>query len=140
MAVIKANSEETKVLARLMRAEAEGEGDLGMLMVGNVGVNRIRGNCLDFRNIRSIDDMVYQSPGGFEAIQKSYFYQKARDSEIRLAQRVINGERQHPASNALWFFRPAGGCPSTWYNQSNSGRFKSHCFFVPAAGECPAVY
>jgi spore germination cell wall hydrolase CwlJ-like protein len=28
----------------------------------------------------------------------------------------------------------------TWYNQSNSGRFKSHCFFVPEAGECPAVY
>lgn len=140
MAVIKTNSESTRMLARLMRAEAEGEGELGMLMVGNVGVNRIRGNCLDFRNIRSINDMVYQSPGGFEAIQKSYFYQKARDSEVKLAQRVINGERQHPASNALWFFRPAGGCPATWYNQSNSGRFKSHCFFIPTPADCPSVY
>lgn len=140
MAVIKTNAEDTKMLARLLRAEAEGEGELGMLMVGNVGVNRIRGNCLDFKNIRSIPDMVYQSPGGFEAIQKSYFYQKARESEIRLAKRVINGERQHPASNALWFFRPAGGCPPTWWNQTNSGRFKAHCFFIPKAGECPAVY
>ncbi|MFD0590709.1 cell wall hydrolase [Paenibacillus sp. GCM10027627] len=140
MAVIKTNAEDTKMLARLLRSEAEGEGELGMLMVGNVGVNRIRGNCLDFKNIRSIPDMVYQSPGGFEAIQKSYFYQKARESEIRLAKRVINGERQHPASNALWFFRPAGGCPSTWWDQANSGRYKAHCFFVPQAGECPAVY
>ncbi|GGD75387.1 hypothetical protein GCM10010911_36660 [Paenibacillus nasutitermitis] len=49
-----------------MRAEAEGEGDLGMLMVGNVGVNRILGNCIDFRNIRNMQ-MVFQSPGGFEA-------------------------------------------------------------------------
>jgi N-acetylmuramoyl-L-alanine amidase len=58
MAVIKASSEDVKMLARLMRAEAEGEGDLGMLMVGNVGVNRVRGGCLDFLNIRSIPDMV----------------------------------------------------------------------------------
>jgi N-acetylmuramoyl-L-alanine amidase len=140
MAVIKTNSEDTKMLARLMRAEAEGEGELGMLMVGNVGVNRILGNCLDFRNIRSIPNMVFQSPGGFEATIKGYFYQSARDKDIRLAQRVINGERQRPASNALWFFRPAGDCPDTWYDQGNSGRYKAHCFFVPTQGDCPAVY
>lgn len=140
MAVIKTNAEETKMLARLMRAEAEGEGELGMLMVGNVGVNRVRGNCMDFKNIRSIPQMVFQSPGGFEATQKGYFYQSARDKEIRLAKRIINGERQHPASNALWFFRPAGNCPGTWYDQGNSGRFKAHCFYVPTRSDCPSVY
>ena len=75
--------------------------------------------------------MVYQSPGGFEAVQKSYFYQKARDKEIRLAQRVVNGERQHPASNALWFFRPVGACPATWYDQANTGRFKAPLLLCP---------
>jgi N-acetylmuramoyl-L-alanine amidase len=99
-----------------------------------------RVNCLDFRNIRSIDDMVYQSPGGFEAIQKSYFYQKAWDSEIRLAQRAINGERQHPASNALWFFRPAGGCPTYLVQPKQQRPLQIALFFVPEAGECPAVY
>ena len=79
MAVIKATEEDIKVLARLMRAEAEGEGNLGMLMVGNVGVNRVRGECLDFVNIRSIPQMVFQNPGGFEATQKGYFYQRARE-------------------------------------------------------------
>ncbi len=123
-----------------MRAEAEGEGDLGMLMVGNVGVNRIRANCLDFRGIRLMRDMVFQSPGGFEAVQKSYFYQRARDKDRRLAQRVVNGERQHPATNSLWFFRPAGGCPGVWFNQRNVGRYKSHCFFAPDASDCPRVY
>lgn len=140
MAVIKASSEDARTLARLMRAEAEGEGELGMLMVGNVGVNRVRGNCIDFRNIRNIQQMTFQSPGGFEATQKGYFYQKARDREIRLAERVINGERQHPASNALWFFRPAGDCPAQWYNQPNTGRFKAHCFFAPTREDCPDVY
>ncbi len=140
VAVIKANSEDVKVLARLMRAEAEGEGELGMLMVGNVGVNRILGNCLDFRNIRNVNDMVYQSPGGFEAPQKGYFYQRARDIDIRLAQRTIAGERTWPATNALWFFRPEGDCPPTWYNQQNTGRYKAHCFFTPTYEDCPAVY
>ncbi|MCG3084703.1 cell wall hydrolase, partial [Anoxybacillus sp. LAT27] len=74
MAVIKANSRDVDMLARLMRAEAEGEGVLGMLMVGNVGVNRILANCLDFRGIRTMSQMVFQSPGGFEAVQKPYFY------------------------------------------------------------------
>ncbi|MFC0333051.1 cell wall hydrolase [Paenibacillus sepulcri] len=140
MAVIKTNSSDARLLARLIRAEAEGEGDLGMLMVGNVGVNRILGNCIDFRNIRTMSQMVYQSPGGFEATQKGYFYQKARDSEIRLAQRVINGERRWPATNALWYFRPAADCPNTWYDQQHVGRFKAHCFYAPTQENCPSVY
>ncbi len=140
MAVVKANSEHVKLLARLMRAEAEGEGELGMLMVGNVGVNRVRANCLDFRNIRTIEQMVFQSPGGFEAVRKSYFYQPARERDIALARRVINGERQHPATFALWFFRPVDDCPPTWFNQRHAGRFKSHCFFVPDPEDCPRVY
>jgi len=78
MALIKTTEEDVKMLARLMRAEAEGEGQLGMLMVGNVGVNRVRGECLDFVNIRTVPQMVFQSPGGFEATQKGYFYQRAQ--------------------------------------------------------------
>ena len=42
MGVIAYNEADVKLLARLMRAEAEGEGQQGMLMVGNVGVNRVR--------------------------------------------------------------------------------------------------
>lgn len=41
MAVIAFNAKELDLLARLMRAEAEGEGQLGMLLVGNVAVNRV---------------------------------------------------------------------------------------------------
>jgi N-acetylmuramoyl-L-alanine amidase len=140
MAVIKHNSNDIDLLARLMRAEAEGDGVQGMLMVGNVGVNRVRGNCLDFKDIRSINDMVFQSPGGFEATVKGYFYQRARDSERRLARRTINGERFHPATNSLWFFRPEGSCPAQWYNQWNSGRFKAHCFYAPTQTDCPTVF
>lgn len=111
-----------------------------MLMVGNVGVNRVLADCLDFENIDNLEQMVFQSPGGFEATQKGYFYQGARDKDIRLARQVINGKRYHPASNSLWFFRPEGSCPAQWFNQYNSGRFKSHCFFSPTQSACPKVF
>jgi len=139
MAVVQATDKEVQLLARLMRAEAESEGDLGMLMVGNVGVNRVRADCLDFKDIRSIQQMVFQSPGGFEATTKGYFYQRARDEDIRRARRVITGERFHPATRSLWFFEPSGDCPAQWYDQWNTGRFKSHCFYSPSSSDCPQV-
>ncbi|SIT70049.1 cell wall hydrolase [Edaphobacillus lindanitolerans] len=139
MAVVQATDKEVQLLARLMRAEAESEGDLGMLMVGNVGVNRVRADCLDFKDIRSIQQMVFQSPGGFEATTKGYFYQRARDEDIRRARRVIAGERFHPATRSLWFFEPSGDCPAQWYDQWNTGRFKSHCFYSPSSSDCPQV-
>lgn len=67
MSIVSYTSKERDLLARLMRAEAVGEGDLGMLMVGNVGVNRTIANCLTFKNIRTIEQMIYQKPGGFSA-------------------------------------------------------------------------
>ncbi len=137
MAVVRAREEDVRLLAQLMRAEAEGEGKLGMLMVGNVGINRILADCADFKNVRSVRDMVYQSPGGFEAVQKPYFYQRARNSEIELARKALAGERYHPASKALWFIRPSGACPPDFFNQPNVGRYKEHCFFNPLYSLCP---
>lgn len=140
MAVIRTTEREIRLLARLMRAEAEGDGEMGMLLVGNVGVNRVRVRCLDFTNIDTISRMVFQSPGGFEAVQKSYFYQRARERDLRLARKVVQGIRYDPATYALWFFRPVGNCPATWYGQFNSGRYKSHCFFIATANQCPTLY
>lgn len=139
MAVIATNAKGIDTLARLMRAEAEGDGDLGMLLVGNVGVNRVRSNCLDFNDIRTLDDMVFQRPGGFEATTKSYFYQRARERDRKLAQRVVNGERFTPGERSLWFFMPPGDCPAQWYDQWNTGRFKSHCFYSPTSQDCPLI-
>lgn len=131
MAVVAHNNQEIKLLARLMRAEAEGEGELGMLMVGNVGINRVLAKCSDFKSITSIQKMVFQRPGGFESTLKSYFYQPARQIDIKLAKRTINGERFHPASRALWFYSTQGDCEASWWGAWNTGKYKSHCFYTP---------
>lgn len=142
MGIISYNSKELDLLARLMRAEALSEGNLGMLMVGNVAINRIICDCIDFKNIRSIRDMVYQSPGGFSSINSSLFNSSPTKNEQNLAKRVIRGEDFYPATNALWFYAPSGNssCKKAWFNQANSGRYKSHCFYKPDHNKCPKLY
>ncbi|MEG1059849.1 MAG: cell wall hydrolase [Bacilli bacterium] len=125
-----------------MRAEALGEGELGMLMVGNVIVNRAIAYCLDFKNIRTITDVVYQSPGGFVGTNSSLFYGKSTPKEKELAKRVLRGEYYHPATNALWFYSPGKNkkCRDLWFKQRNSGKYKNHCFYVPDPGICKQLY
>jgi N-acetylmuramoyl-L-alanine amidase len=139
MAVVKARNQDITLLARLLRAEGEGEGELGMLLIGNVGINRIRANCSDFKGLRTIPQMVYQEHA-FEAVQHGYFYQRARENEKRLARKAINGERYWPAKFSLWYFRPEGDCPAEWYNQPLVARYKLHCFYQPTGATCENIY
>ena len=141
--VIKYSTKELDLCARLMRAEALSDGELAMLMVGNVIVNRALANCLDFKNIRTISDVVYQRPGGFVGTNSNLFNSgSATSKEKELAKRVLNGEAYYPATNALWFYAPSGKneCKSTWFNQRNTGRYKTHCFYAPDSNICPQLY
>lgn len=142
MSIIQHTSKERDLLARLMRAEAIGEGNLGMLMVGNVGVNRVLANCLTFKDITTISKMIYQNPGGFSGKDSPLFFSNPTTAEKNLADRVIKGEYYHPATNALWFYAPKSGesCKSTWWDQRNSGRYKSHCFYIPDPGVCKQIH
>lgn len=142
MSIVQYNSKERELLARIMRAEALGEGDLGMLMVGNVVVNRVIGNCLTFTNIRNINEAVYQNPGGFSGINSSLFIGTPTTKELQLADRILRGEYYHPATNALWFYSPKAGasCVALWYDQRNSGKYKNHCFYIPYPGICRQIH
>ncbi len=139
--LINYTDKELDLCARLMRAEALAEGDLGMLMVGNVIVNRAIANCLDFKNVRTITDVIYQK-NQFSGINSSLFFKGSTTKEKDLAKRVLKGEYYHPATNALWFYSPTKGesCKSLWYNQRNSGRYKNHCFYAPDPGVCEQLY
>ena len=140
--IVKYTDKELELLARLMRAEALGEGSLGMLMVGNVGVNRVLANCLTFKNITTLYKMIYQSPGGFSGINSSLFYGNPTEKEKLLARRVLRGESYYPATNSLWFYAPTSGvaCASSWWEQQFAGRYKNHCFYMPDAGICREIH
>lgn len=140
MSIIQSTTRERDLLARLMRAEAVGEGNLGMLMVGNVVINRAIANCLTFKNITTISDTIYQE-NQFSGINSSLFFSSPTTKEKELADRVIRGEYFYPATNALWFYAPSSNesCKSIWYDQRLSGRYKSHCFYNPDVGICQQI-
>ena len=141
MAIIKYTENELNNLARLMRAEAVSEGDLGMLMVGNVVVNRVLAECYTFYKTPTLNEVIFNTPGGFAGARSNLFYSSPTTREKELAQRVINGEYYYPATNALWFYAPSGNqsCAKTWYEQKNAGRYKIHCFYEPDQGVCPKI-
>lgn len=134
-------SKEIDLLARIMRAEALNEGNLGMLMVGNVVVNRAIASCLTFTNIRTITDAIYQA-NQFVGTKSSLFQARSTTTEKNLAKRVLNGEYYHPATHSLWFYAPGTNknCKNTWYDQQLAGSYKNHCFYEPASGTCKELY
>lgn len=139
--IIKYNTKERDLLARLMRAEAVGEGDLGMLMVGNVVVNRALADCLTFKNVTTITDVLYQA-NQFSGVDSPLFFSSPTTIEKSLANRVLRGDYFYPATNALWFYAPRTGeyCKSLWYGQTLAGRYKSHCFYNPEPGICKDIH
>lgn len=141
MAIINHTTKEKELLARIMRAEALGDGNLAMLMVGNVIINRAIADCLTFKNLRTITDVVYQK-NQFSGINSSLFVGNPTTKELELANRILRGEYYHPATNALWFYNPGTNnpCVALWYDQRNSGRYKSHCFYIPYPGVCRQIH
>lgn len=139
--IIKYNTKEKELLARIMRSEAIGEGNLGMLMVGNVVTNRVLANCLTFKNVKSLSDAIYQE-NQFSGTESPLFFSNPTKAEMNLAERILKGEYYHPATNSLWFYAPSSGqtCQSTWYNQDLAGRYKSHCFYQPDKGVCAEIF
>ena len=139
--LINYSKKELDLCARIMRAEALAEGDLGMLMVGNVVVNRAIANCLDFKDTRTITDVIYQK-NQFSGTKSSLFQSSSTTREKDLARRVLKGEYYHPATNALYFYAPKTNekCKNTWFNQNYAGGYKNHCFYEPNKGICKELH
>ena len=99
------NDKEVDLLARLIRSEALGEGQEGMLLVGNVVVNRVAVSCDVFRNVTTITEAVYQK-NAFAGVNTPLFNGPINALDRELALRTINGYRNAPATYALWFKNP----------------------------------
>lgn len=119
------------LLARIMRAEALGEGETGMLLVGNVVVNRVLAQCGPFKKIKTIEQAVYQKKQ-FEGVGTPLFNKSPTSNEKKLAQKCLDYYTKWPAKKALFFKNPGKNvpCPKTFFG-SLIGRYKRHCFFGP---------
>ncbi len=118
-------------LGRIMRAEAVGEGVLGMKLVGNVVVNRVVYSCQPFKKIDTVYKAVMQK-NQFEGTTIKLFTSQATSKERKLAMDCIKFWRGDPATRALYFQNPGKGksCKTDWYGVL-AGRFRNHCFYNP---------
>lgn len=124
-------NKEVELLARIIRAEALGEGEEGMLQAGNVVVNRVVATCDVFKRTMSITDVIYQK-NAFSGVGTTLFNSGVRQIDLDLAKRLINGYRTYPAYRALWFKNPGKNvtCPPEFYGVL-AGKYRQHCFYNP---------
>ena len=131
MARVKYNKKDINLLGRLIKSEALGEGNTGMLLVANTGVNRIVYKCQPFKGITSVHKMVYQK-GNFEGVNTRLFNAPLNSKIKGLAQKGLDYWRGKPATKALYFQNPGKGkeCKNRFWGRL-SGKYKNHCFYNP---------
>jgi N-acetylmuramoyl-L-alanine amidase len=93
-------SEDEKLLARIINAEAGNQPYDGKLAVGNVIMNRVKSP--QFPN--SIKDVVYQS-GQFSSVSNGAINKEPNAESIQAAKEIING-RKILDDNVLFFYEP----------------------------------
>ncbi len=127
----KYTTKEIDLMARLMKAEAIGEGNFGMLLVGNVIINRVVATCDVFKYTDTITEVIYQK-NAFAGVGTPLFNGPANGKILELAVKNLRGYRAEPANDALWFNNPGldKPCSEEFYGVFE-GRFKNHCFYQP---------
>ena len=124
MSRVKYNSKDVETLGRLIKSEALGEGNTGMLLVANTGVNRIVYKCNPFKKITSVQKMVYQK-GNFLGVNTRLFNAPVNSKIKGLAKKGLDYWRDKPATRALYFQNPGKGksCKKRFWGDL-SGRYK----------------
>lgn len=99
-------ADEIDLLARLIRAEAEGEPYVGKVAVGAVVLNRLRSPLFP----KKLADVIYE-PDQFEPVANGTIWLPATAEARRAALDAING--WDPTGGALYFYNPAKA--SSWF-------------------------
>ncbi len=93
------STEEIDLLAKLVYAEARGEGIEGMLAVADVVLNRVK----DERFPDSIKDIIFQK-GQFESVHNGSINMKPNEDAYEAVRKALNGE--NIVEDAVFFWQP----------------------------------
>lgn len=93
------NSADFELLARIISAEARGEGYLGQVAVGAVILNRMEHPSFP----DTLAGVVYQN-GAFSCLYDGQFYEPISDSAYSAARDALNG--LDPSGGAIYYYNP----------------------------------
>ncbi|MGN0451498.1 MAG: spore cortex-lytic enzyme [Acutalibacteraceae bacterium] len=94
------SSSDYDLLARIISAEARGEGYLGQVAVGAVILNRIEHPSFP----DTLSGVIYQK-GAFSCLDDGQFYEPVADSAYSAARDAING--LDPSGGAIYYYNPS---------------------------------
>lgn len=133
-----------ELLARIIKCEAGGEGDVGMRAVATTIMNRVRVPYGEYQRIGQGDlrKVLYQE-GQFDCMRsqiggvtnpQTIWSNPPEQIHYDIADWALAGNRLFDIGYSLWYFNPYAPCP--WIFPSNGvGSFqvkvRQHCFYNP---------
>lgn len=134
-----------ELLARLIKCEAGGEGDIGMKAVASVVMNRVHVAEGEYMRINQGDlRKVITQPGEFSCLlpiiagetnPQTIWSNPPENIHYEIADWALSGSRLAASGESLWFMNPfVPDCPQYFpYNMTGVifNRIFQHCFFTP---------
>jgi N-acetylmuramoyl-L-alanine amidase len=134
-----------ELLARIIKCEAGGEGEIGMKAVASVVMNRVNSAYGEYQRLGQGDlrKVVFQ-PGQFDcatsvlngiANPQTIWASPPEEIHYRIADWALSGNRLYPTGDALWYFNPFKPDCVKIFPSNGSGiyqvRINEHCFYNP---------
>ncbi len=134
-----------ELLARIIKCEAGGEGEIGMKAVATVIMNRVHAAEGEYarEGAGSLQNVIYQ-PYQFdcarETIGGQYNYQNIYNMSPEqihydIADWALEGNKLSDVGDALWYYNPFSDTCSPLFPRNGSGqlhtRINLHCFYNP---------
>lgn len=133
-----------ELLARVIKCEAEGEGENGMRAVATAIMNRVNSPWGEYQrvgqgNIRTIILQPNQFQCATDAINgvpttRNIYTTPPEDIHYQIADWAIGGGKFTGISDSLWFLNPQGKCID-YFPPNKSGEYfttiNQHCFYDP---------
>jgi N-acetylmuramoyl-L-alanine amidase len=133
-----------ELLARVIKCEAEGEGENGMKAVATVIMNRVNIPYGEYQrvglgNVRAI---IFQ-PNQFDCaattkngkvMVRNIYNISPEDIHYEIADWALSGGKLFGVDNSLWYLNPKGVC-IPYFPLNKSGKYFTtinlHCFYTP---------
>lgn len=133
-----------ELLARLIKCEAGGEGDIGMKAVATVVMNRVRVPYGEYRRVgkgdlRTIIFQRNQFDCAMTTIRgqpnlRNIYAANPEPIHYQIADWALAGNRLSGTEIALWYFNPfRPSCPPTFPTPAGgfNTRIRQHCYYNP---------
>ena len=134
-----------EILARIIRCEAEGEGDNGMKAVATVVMNRVHIPYGEYQKICQGElRCVIMQPNQFTCVKETIageynaqniYNMTPEQIHYDIADWALSGNKSLAVNDCLWYYNPFSPDCAVYFPINQSGvyhnRIVQHCFYTP---------